>query len=212
MYYRLGRLILYTYLRLRNGLKFSGLRNVPEGPVILACNHASYMDPVLVSIAFPKRGRRVRWMAWDILFRVPVLGFLIRRLGAFPVKPDMADRRAYETAAGILKSGGIVGIFPEAGRTPTGEFQDTRAGFARLAARTGAAVVPVIIRGSFRAWPMTELLPGPGRIRVEFLPPIYDGKAPLDRQAQQALQAKFESIYFPGAGGAGGAGAGGAGS
>jgi 1-acyl-sn-glycerol-3-phosphate acyltransferase len=193
MYYRLGRLLLYTYLRLRNDLKFSGLENVPEGPVILACNHASYMDPVLVSIAFPRPGRHVRWMAWDVLFRVPVLGFLIRRLGAFPVVPDKADRTAFQTTARILREGGVVGIFPEAGRTPDGRLQSAKPGFLRLAARTNAAVVPVVIRGSFKAWPMTELLPGPGRIRVHFLPPVYDGRAPLDREEQQALSREFES-------------------
>ena len=126
MYYKLGRLLLYTYLRLRNRLRFFGLENVPEGPVILACNHASYMDPVLVSIAFHRPGRRVRWMAWKVLFRVPVLGFLIRRLGAFPVMPDRADRGALETAqdiaggthtdisvssAGVFAAGGGVDIF-----------------------------------------------------------------------------------------------------
>ncbi len=194
MYYEVGRMLLYTYLRLRNDLKFSGVENVPDGPVILACNHASYMDPVLVSIAFPGRERRVRWMAWDILFRVPVLGFLIRKLGAFPVVPETANRSAFEAAARILREGGIVGIFPEAGRTRTGEFQSAKPGFAWLAARTGAAVVPVVIRGSFRAWPLTEMLPGPGRVRIRFLPALYDGKAPLDRAAQAALCAEFESL------------------
>jgi 1-acyl-sn-glycerol-3-phosphate acyltransferase len=194
MYYKLARLIFYTYLRLRNGLKFSGLENVPEGPVILACNHASYLDPVVISIALPRPGRQVRWMAWDVLFKVPVLGFLIRRVGAFPVVPDRADRKAIENAVRILREGGIVGIFPEAGRTPDGALQPVKPGFAMLASRAKAAIVPVIIRGSFKAWPMHEMLPGPGRIRVHFLPPIYDGMMPLDREGQQALCREFESV------------------
>lgn len=194
MYYRLGRLLLYTYLRLRNGLRFRGAENVPAGPVILACNHASYMDPVLVSIAFPSPARRVRWMAWDALFRVPVLSFLIRRLGAFPVVPDRPDRRAFRMAEQILQEGGIVGIFPEAGRTPNGRFQSAKPGFARLASRTGAAVVPVIIRGSFGAWPLHRLLPGPGKIRVRFLPPLCDGEAPLSLERQRKLCTEFEIL------------------
>lgn len=197
MYYEIGRLLLYTYLRLCNDLKFFGLENVPDGPVMLACNHASYMDPVLVSIAFARPGRRVRWMAWDVLFRVPVLGFLIRKLGAFPVVPEEADRSAFRTAVQILRAGGIVGIFPEAGRTPTGEFQQAKPGFTRIASRAHSAVVPVIIRGSFAAWPLHHLLPGPGKIRVHFLPPIYDGKwekTPLDKSGQQALCEKLESL------------------
>lgn len=194
MYYRLGRLLLYTYLRLRNSLRFYGLENVPGGPVILACNHASYIDPVLVSLAFPEPGRQVRWMAWDALFRVPVLSFLIRRLGAFPVVPDKADRLAFGKAVGVLREGGIVGIFPEAGRTPDGKFQTVKPGFVRLAARAGAAIVPVIIHGSFDTWSMYRLLPGPGKLHVHFLPPIYDGVAPLDKSAQHALCMKLESV------------------
>jgi 1-acyl-sn-glycerol-3-phosphate acyltransferase len=194
VYYRLGRLLLHTYLRLRNGLEFHGLEKVPEGPVILACNHASYMDPVLVSLAFPEPRRRVRWMAWDALFRVPVLNFLVRRLGAFPVVPDKADRSAFAAAVEILREGGIVGIFPEAGRTPDGAFQTVKPGFARLAARAGAAIVPVVIRGSFEAWPMHKLLPGSGQLHVHFLPPIYHGQTELDKSAQYELCAKFESV------------------
>ena len=194
MCYRLGRLLLYTYLRLRNGLRFHGLENVPGGPVILACNHASYIDPVLISLAFPEPGRQVRWMAWDALFRVPVLSFLIRRLGAFPVVPDKADRLAFGKAVGVLREGGIVGIFPEAERTPDGKFQTAKPGFVRLAVHAGAAIVPVVIRGSFEAWPMYRLLPGPGKLHVHFLPPIYDGVAALDKIAQRSLCEAFESI------------------
>lgn len=203
MYYRLGRLLLYTYFRLRNSLRFSGLENVPDGPVILACNHASYMDPVLVSLALAEPGRQVRWMAWDALFRVPVLSFLIRKLGAFPVMPDRPDRSALDAAVEILREGGIVGIFPEAGRTPDGAFQSAKPGFAALAVRGGAAVVPVVIRGSFEAWSTYRLLPGPGKLRVHFLPPIYDGRTPLDRVAQQELCKQLESVQREWSGGPG---------
>ena len=194
VYYKLGRLLLYTYLRVRNSLRFYGLENVPDGPVILACNHASYMDPVLVSLAFPAPGRQVRWMAWDALFRVPVLSFLIRRLGAFPVVPDKADRYAFGKAVDILRKGGIVGIFPEAGRTPDRRFQTAKPGFIRLAVHAGAAVVPVIIRGSFDAWSMYRLLPGSGKLHVYFLPPVYDGHSGLDKTSQNRLREKFTSI------------------
>jgi 1-acyl-sn-glycerol-3-phosphate acyltransferase len=187
-------MLLYTYLRLRNDLKFRGLGNVPPGPVILACNHASFMDPVLVSIAFPHPGRRVRWIAWDALFRIPLLGFLIRKLGAFPVAVDGADRSALDTALGLLRAGGLVGVFPEGGRTPTGEFQQAKRGFAVLASRSRASVVPVAIRGSYRAWPMHELLPGPGKVRVYFLPPLRCESRPLDRTRQESLCREFGRI------------------
>ncbi len=193
--YKFGRLLCYTYLRLRNDLKLYGLENIPAGPVVLACNHASYMDPVLVSLAFPHAQRAVRWMAWDILFRVPVLGFLIRNLGAFPIRPEGVDRAGLRKAQEILRGGGIVGIFPEGGRTVTGRFGAARPGFVRIALRAGASIVPVVIKGSFEAWPMQQLFPGPGKIRVYFMPAIYGGERLPDRDAQEAVRAKLEAIH-----------------
>jgi len=194
LYYKLARLLFYSYLRLRNGLRFYGIENVPEGPVVLACNHASYLDPVIVSIALPSLSRRVRWMAWDVLFRIPVLGFLIGRVGAFPVKPDKADRCSFKVALDILSKEGVVGIFPEGGRTPDGEYRGAKPGFVRIARHSKAAIVPVIIRGAFKAWPVDRLLPGPGKISVYFLPPINDSGTEYDRDYERGLVRAYDNI------------------
>src|SRR5262249_43282988 len=105
--------------RILFAVEYHGLENVPEtGPVILAGNHPSYLDPILVGLPVK---RTIRFMAWDALFKVPVLGWLIRSLGAFPV--DIRRGRgesAYRAALRVLESGDALGIFPEGQRSERG--------------------------------------------------------------------------------------------
>ncbi len=141
------------------------------GPAIVAANHPSYLDPVLLSLQVK---RPIRFMAWDALFRVPVVGFLMRLFGAFPVdvRPGKG-RLAYERARALVESGEVVGLFPEGKRSRTGWMEPSlREGAARLAWETGAPLVPVTITGAFRAWPYSRALPRPARIRVTFHEPI----------------------------------------
>jgi 1-acyl-sn-glycerol-3-phosphate acyltransferase len=149
-----------------------GEENVPaQGPAIVAANHPSYLDPLLLSLQVP---RPIRFMAWDALFKVPLLGALIRALGAFPVDVRRGKGRdAYEKARALLERGDVVGLFPEGKRSRTGWMEaGLREGAARLALETGAPVVPASITGAFRAWPHYQALPRPGRVRVRFHPPI----------------------------------------
>lgn len=158
-------------LRTFFSVEYHGLENVPErGPVIIAGNHPSYLDPVLVGV--PVR-RPIRFMAWDALFRIPVLGFVISALGAFPV--DLRKGKgeaAFQKALEILNAGEAMGIFPEGGRSERGPMGELKTGTARLAISTGAPIVPVTIGGASRAWPKWKLLPRPAKIIVRFHPPI----------------------------------------
>jgi 1-acyl-sn-glycerol-3-phosphate acyltransferase len=113
-------------------------------------------------------------MAWDAIFRVPLLGPLVRLFGAFPVdtRPGRG-RAAYESAKALVQAGNLVGIFPEGKRSRTGWMEaDLRAGAARVALETGAPLVPATIRGAFRAWPYFRALPEPARIHVRYHDPI----------------------------------------
>lgn len=149
-----------------------GEENLPAaGPALVAANHPSYLDPVLLSLQVQ---RPIHFMAWDALFRVPLLGVLLRLMGAFPVDVRKGrGREAYDAARRLLQHGELVGIFPEGGRSRTGWMEPAlREGAARLARETGAPLVPASIAGAFRAWPHFQSLPKPARIRVRFHEPI----------------------------------------
>jgi len=157
--------------RLLFSLEYHGLENVPEsGPVILAGNHPSYLDPLLIGLPIQ---RVIKYMAWDALFRVPVLGWFVRSLGAFPV--DIRKGRgeaAFREAIRVLESGHALGIFPEGQRSERGPMGELRTGVARLAIETGAQIVPITIGGASRAWPKWRLLPRPAKIIVRYHEPI----------------------------------------
>jgi 1-acyl-sn-glycerol-3-phosphate acyltransferase len=155
------------------------------GPVVIVSNHPSYLDPVLLSLQV---SRPIRFMAWNALFGVPVLGPTIRAFGAFPVdtKPGQG-RAAYEKAKELLLQGEVVGIFPEGHRSVSGWMEPhLREGAARLALETGAKLVPATIKGAFRAWPYFRSLPEPARITVRYHDPI-DVSAWQGRPDEEAL-------------------------
>jgi 1-acyl-sn-glycerol-3-phosphate acyltransferase len=142
-----------------------------QGPAIVAANHPSYLDPILLSLQVR---RPIRFMAWEPLFRVPVLGAVIRAFGAFPVDTRKGQgRTAYEEAKALVLAGEVVGMFPEGKRSRTAWMEPAlREGVARLAWETGAPLVPATITGAFRAWPYFQRLPEPARIRVRYHEPI----------------------------------------
>ncbi len=149
-----------------------GEEHVPEtGPAVVASNHPSYLDPILLSLQVP---RPIRFMAYHALFKVPLLGPVLRAFGAFPVDTRPGHgREAYACARALVEAGEVVGIFPEGRRSRTGWMESSlREGAARLSFETGAPLVPATITGAFRAWPHFRALPTPARVRVRFHEPI----------------------------------------
>jgi 1-acyl-sn-glycerol-3-phosphate acyltransferase len=159
------------YLRLAHGIGFRGRRNIPaRGPLIIAPNHVSYYDPPAVGCGVPQR---IRTMAWDALFRIPVFRSVIRSLGAFPVKLKTAHKSAIQESLKVLRNNECLMMFPEGARSPTGGLQPFAPGMARLALQTGASILPVTITGAHKAWPRTCRLPRPGhRILIKYHMPV----------------------------------------
>ncbi len=134
------------------GLKSEGLHNIVEkGPLILAANHVSYWDAIVVALAI---NRPINFMAKAELFNYPILGFLIKNLNAFPVKRGIADRNAIKTALLVLEEGKVLGIFPEGMRNLKGEDLKAQAGVALIALKSGAPVIPVACVGTNRILPL----------------------------------------------------------
>ena len=144
------------------------------GPALVSANHPSYLDPILLSLQVP---RPILFMAWDGLFRVPLLGAVMRLFGAFPVdtRPGRGQD-AYQRAKQLVLEGQLVGIFPEGKRSRDGWMEpELHRGAARLALETGAPLYPATIRGAFRAWPYFRALPEPAKIHVRYHDPIDPG-------------------------------------
>jgi 1-acyl-sn-glycerol-3-phosphate acyltransferase len=190
-FFRALRFFCRAFCRVYFRIEFEGVENVPRGgPVILAANHESYADPIWLSLPFHYP---LRYMTWDAVFKVPLLGGLIRSLGAFPVKIESGDRGALRTALTHLKAGGTLVIFPEGGRTRTGELMPFKPGVIRLALDAGAPIVPVTITGGYRAFAPHHWLPRPRKIKVIYhrpltLPPLDQGAEVKDYLHRQAAR------------------------
>ncbi len=182
MLLKLLKSIGWPLFRVLFAVEYHGVENIPErGAVIIAGNHPSYLDPVLVMLPVD---RRIRFMAWDALFKVPLLGQLIRAFGSFPVDIRKGKgESAFREALNVLNDGDALGIFPEGQRSERGPMGELRTGVARLAIETGAPIVPVTIGGAFRAWPKWKLLPKPAKIIVRYHEPIR--LAETDRTARR---------------------------
>ncbi len=134
-----------------------------EGPLILASNHASNLDVVILgSWLIPAMGRRIHWMGKKELFAVPILGPWAAAGGVHPVDRSRADIDAFRLATRILAEGGALFVFPEGTRSLTGALQEARDGVSVLALKSGAPVVPIGIAGTYDVWRKGWRLPHPG--------------------------------------------------
>ncbi len=146
--YAAARSFLRPILGLLWRLRVTGAENVPlTGPLIVACNHVSYIDPVALGVACP---RPLAYMAKAELFHIALLGPLISALGAYPVERTSSATAAIKRSVQVLKSGGAVGMFPQGTRVRALGVQ-ARTGVALLARLSGAPVIPAYVAGSSAA-------------------------------------------------------------
>lgn len=143
--YWIARAVLQPAFHVYFRLGRTGRHHIPDGPVILAANHRSFLDPFIVATAVL---RPVYFVAKKELFDKPWQGWLLNRLGAFPVKRGQSDEETLQTALALLDRGEAVVIFPEGTRHREGPVRTPRRGVGRLALESGAPVVPVAITGT----------------------------------------------------------------
>jgi 1-acyl-sn-glycerol-3-phosphate acyltransferase len=151
MIYRLTWVLCRIFFPLLFRRKLIGVRNVPAtGPVILAANHVSHLDPPAVATGIV---RECACIAKEELFRNPAFAWYISHLNAFPVRRGEGDRAALKKSLELLKNGWPLLIFPEGTRSETGELQEPEMGVGMIAYRSGAPVVPVYVHGTNHALP-----------------------------------------------------------
>jgi 1-acyl-sn-glycerol-3-phosphate acyltransferase len=185
--FAISRLLCLAIAKLAFRLHVEGQEFIPRtGPAILAANHVSYIDPIIIGIAIR---RPVRFMAKKELFRVPVLGWLLRRFGTFPINRHRTDLQAFKRATSLLEAGEIIAIFPEGTRGDGVDLRPAKPGIGLIAARTGAPVIPTCHRGTEKVFPRGAWFPRPYRITVKF-------GAPCRFPEEQAEKGQGQVVTF----------------
>lgn len=183
----LFRLIYATYFRWR----VYNPENVPlTGPVILASNHASFIDPPLVGSGLH---RPVNYLARETLFRFPILGAILRSWNAVPVDRDGGGAAGLRAILDRLLAGGAILLFPEGTRSKDGNLQSARSGIGLTVIKSNAPVVPVRVFGTFEAFSRSHKFPKPHRIIVKYGRPI-DFSA-LRAEAKTCSKPRLKEIY-----------------
>ncbi len=170
MIYKIIKALAIFILKIFFGFKVEGKENIPKNPpYLIASNHVSYLDPIVIGSAFP---HKVRFMAKKELFENRFLFWLLNQLGVFPVDRDSLDISSVKKSIKILKDGGVLGIFPEGTRSKDGKFKGANKGVVGIAVKGGAPIVPVALKGTYEAWPAEKKFPRPYRIKVKIGKPI----------------------------------------
>jgi 1-acyl-sn-glycerol-3-phosphate acyltransferase len=182
--YRILKIFLYTFFRVFNRLEIFGLENIPgEGGFIMASNHASYLDPPVLGAA---SSRRVRFMAREGLFEIPLLRTFIK-VFSFPVKRDKPHPSAIKEAVQRLRQGQLIIMFPEGSRSADGSLLEAKRGVSVIASLGKVPVVPTYIKGTEKALPVGKKLLRPAKITVIFGTPLAMNTQETEKQFRERL-------------------------
>jgi len=145
-FYRIAINVVHGIMRVVLFYKIKGKENIPvDGAFLLCSNHRSWIDPLLIAAG---SHRQLTFMAKEELFSVPVIGRLIKALGAFPIKRGRGDAAAVMATLKIMKRGGATLIFPEGTRMKKGDRKQINSGIIRLAMQGGVPIVPAYVTGN----------------------------------------------------------------
>lgn len=181
------RVVYKLYFRVR---WFNAERVPPNGPVILASNHASILDPPLVGVALP---RGINYLARASLFRFPVVGWVLHHWDAVPVDRDGGGAKGLKIILDRLLAGGAIVLFPEGTRTTDGKLQPARSGVGLAVIKSSAPVVPVRVFGTFKAYGRNLKLPRPHQIMAKYGEPMRFEA--LRAEAKHCSKARLKEIY-----------------
>jgi len=178
-----------------NRVKVYGAENIPdEGGVLMASNHASFLDPPVVSIGYRKRP--IHFMARNTLWNSKFGTWWMTHVGCIPVSRGTGDMRALKTTIKMLKEGKVVSMFPEGTRTEDGKLQKPLGGIGFIVEKSGCSVVPSYIDGSYKAHPKGTRFIKPTKVTITYGKPITPeefqalgtGRKAYDKYAELIMQ------------------------
>jgi 1-acyl-sn-glycerol-3-phosphate acyltransferase len=168
-------------------LRARGIGNVPaHGPALLLINHQSFLDSFFVGTPL---ARPISFLARDSLFRIPVVGWIVKKSYTMPVNRESASSSSLRLAIERLKQGFLVGIYPEGTRSTDGQIAPLKPGFIALVRRADVPVIPVGIAGSGAALPRNAWFVRPKTCRV-----VFGGPIPLDVLATLVVKGNEQAL------------------
>jgi 1-acyl-sn-glycerol-3-phosphate acyltransferase len=189
--YRIGWSVFRAMFAMYFRWQIFGTENVPKtGGVILASNHASYLDPPLVGSGL---SRDINYLARESLFRFPGIGVLLRSWNAVPVDRDGGGAKGLKIILDRLLAGNGIILFPEGTRTKDGNLQQARSGIGLTVIKSTAPVVPVRVFGTFEAYGRNHKIPRPKKIAVKYGRPLLFEK--LRAEAKDCSKPRLKEIY-----------------
>jgi 1-acyl-sn-glycerol-3-phosphate acyltransferase len=183
----LSRFVFTVYFRCR---VYHPERVPLSGPVILAANHASFIDPPLVGSGLK---REINYLARESLFRFPVVGATLRAVNSVPVDRDGGGAAGLRAILDRLLAGGGIILFPEGTRTRDGQLQPARSGIGLTVIKSDAPVVPVRVFGTFEAFGRHLKFPRPVSIAVKYGRPLLFNE--LRAEAKTCSKPRLKEIY-----------------
>lgn len=187
-FYRIIYAIAAPIIHLLFPCRTVGLEDFPEEGALLCANHASGWDPILIALNLPKDAR-LTVMAKDQLFRIPLLGFFLKKLGIFPVKRGGNDLTAMKTAMKVLSGGNRLLVFPEGTRVDGQGDAEAKGGVTMMAVRTGVPMVPVYCGGKHKFLRKTTIVFGEPYV------PVIAGRRPTPDENRAIAQEIMDRIY-----------------
>jgi 1-acyl-sn-glycerol-3-phosphate acyltransferase len=158
MIYKIGHFICRTYFRLFYRWHIIGRENIPaDGSLLVVSNHISLLDPPLVGSGMT---RQLTFMTKAELFKIPILSWVLRNVGAFPVKRGTGDREALRLALKLLEEDRALLMFPEGTRSKSGEMEKGQSGAAFFALRSKATILPAAVIGTYKLFSKVTLVYG----------------------------------------------------
>jgi 1-acyl-sn-glycerol-3-phosphate acyltransferase len=200
-YYALKYVLLGPLLRLLFRPRVEGLEHVPaEGAAIVAGNHLSFADPLLMPAVLK---RRITFLAKAEYFTAPGLRGRLTALvlrGAGQISVDRSGRAAGQaalrTGLGVLAKGGLVAIYPEGTRSPDGRLYRGKVGVAVMALAARVPVIPCAMVGTFQLWPSGRVLPGLAPVRIRFGEPLEFSRFAGTEDQKMVLRAVTDEIMY----------------